>query len=141
MSASGGCAVCADFKRNLVAVDEDETEVPSLSHVSNEVIAGLRTLIKRGKDLMLDPAKPKLFNEGARLMIAAGNTAAKVIDSARKLQSDGMAVIQAMGFIEKAQLFIEWYMSLPPAYRDKVRAGQAKVETDSSRAIPEKTGE
>lgn len=139
MAASEGCAVCNSMRANLVAVDEDEAERPSLSDVSHEVIANLRRLNKRAGDLLKDPTKPKLFVEGAKLAIAAGNTAAKVIESARKLQTDGMSSIRNMSFIERAQLFVDWYLSLPPTYRMKVREAQDKHEGQLSRALPEKS--
>lgn len=136
LDAQGGCAICSEWKKQFVASDEDEAERPSLTDVSHEVIANLRQLNKRAKDLIADPKKPKAFFEGAKLAIAAGNTAAKVLESARKLQTDGLAAIQNMSFIERAELFIAWYAALPPSYRDKVRAGQDQMEKRAAQQLP-----
>ena len=139
IEALGGCAICSELKAQLVASDEDESERPSLTDVSHEVIANLRQLNRRAKDLIADPSKPKTFAEGARLAVATGNTVAKVLESARKLQTDGLAAIQNMSFIERAELFIAWYAALPPGYREKVRAGQDKMEAQAARRLPEAT--
>lgn len=136
IAALGGCALCKDFKSQLIDTEEDAEENPSLSDVSNEVIRSLRVLTKRGKELTADPAKLKLFNEGARLIIAAGNTTAKVLESARKLQTDGLSAIRSMNFLDRAELFISWYMSLPPPYRQKVRLGQEEAEFNGAKALP-----
>jgi hypothetical protein len=136
VAALGGCALCKDFKSQLIDTDEDTEENPSLSDVSNEVIRSLRVLTKRGKELTCDPTKIKAFNEGARLIIAAGNTTAKVLESARKLQTDGLSAIRSMNFLDRAELFISWYMSLPPSYRAKVRLGQDDAESSAAKALP-----
>ena len=136
IDAQGGCALCEPIKANLVASDETEDERPSLSDVSHEIVANLRLLTRRARVLLEDPLKPKLFMEGSRLAIAAGNTAAKVLESARKLQTDGLVAIQNMSFIERAELFIGWYAALPPSYRVKVRLGQDKMEAEAARQLP-----
>ncbi len=136
ISAQGGCASCKDFKAQLITTDEDTEENPALSDVSYEVIGALRTILKRGRELAADPKKPKLFNEGARLIVAAGNTLAKTLEAARKLQTDGLSAIRNMNFVERAELFIGWYMALPPSYRFKLRTQMDEQEGQTAKALP-----
>ena len=136
ISAQGGCALCKDFKSQLVDTDEDADENPALSDVGYETIRALRTILKRGAKLVEDPTKVKLFNEGARLVVAASNTLAKILESARKLQTDGLSAIRNMNFIERAELFIQWYMSLPPSYRQKLRLTMDEHEAGNAKALP-----
>lgn len=136
ISAQGGCAICKDFKSQLVDTAEDSEENPALSDVSYETISALRSVLKRGKQLVADPTKVKLFNEGSRLIVAAANTLAKVLDTSRKLQADGLTAIQRMNFVERAELFIGWYMTLPPSYRLKLRQQMDGQETQVAKALP-----
>ena len=136
LSATAGCEVCRDYKRNLISSEEDTENVPTLSDVSREVVASLRLIIRRGRALLEDTEKPDAFTEGTALTIKAGNTAAKVLESARKLQTDGLAAIRVMSFLDRAELFLGWYADLPPPYRQKVRDGMVKLETEQNKALP-----
>lgn len=133
-----GCAVCRDFKTNLIAVDEDQDEKPSLSEVSHEVIANLRAISRKAKQYL---GNAETFDKGAGLAMKAGNTASKVLEAARKLQTDGVEAIKNMSFLERAELFIGWYAALPPPYRVKVRLGQDQLESKNNLALPEQSGE
>lgn len=127
-----GCDVCRDFKKNLVAVNEDDEEQPSLTVVSQEIIVNLRALSRRAKQLM---ENSETFDKGATLAMKAGNTASKVLEAARKLQTDGLEAIKNMSFLERARLYIGWYASLPGPYRLKVRAGQDKLEAETNKPL------
>lgn len=129
-----GCEVCRAFKVNLVAIDEADEESPSLSAVGHEVIANLRFINKKANDRLRNP---ETFAKGADLALKAGNTMAKVLEAARKLQVDGVDAIKNMSFIERAELFITWYAALPPPYRAKVRLGQDKLEKQNSLPVPQ----
>lgn len=123
LSAPTGCDVCEPVRRNLVVVGEAEEDRPSLSGVGAEIVRMLRDEMSEIRELQRkDKAKaqPRL--------LAAANTVAKVIGEVRKLQDDGKKAIEAMSFAERAQLFIEWYAALPPAYRMNVQEQQAEHE-------------
>ncbi len=135
--AESGCAICEPIKKHLVAVDESEDEKPSLSEVGASVVADLQYARKIASKVMRDPnvSDEDRLNATARLL-KIGNTASKVLEAARKLQSDGLAVIQTMSFIERAKIFIGWYTELPPPYRAQLRDKMQAWEDDVSRALP-----
>lgn len=133
LSSNEGCGICLDFKtRNLVAVDEDDAESPALADVSRETVNALRAQIRRIAKILKDDPD---HDVGTGRLIAAANTVAKVIESARKLQVDGVTAIQNMSFKERAQLFIDWWTALPPAYRDQVRKGMEAFELSNARPL------
>lgn len=130
LTAQTGCAICDPIRRNLVVTEEDDGERPSLAVVGNEVVAGLRAQLKHIKALLkTDPDDPA----GNRL-IAIGNTLAKVLEAARKLQADGKSAVEAMSFQERLELFVGWFAELPPAYRVSLRAKLDEFE--SAKAAP-----
>lgn len=133
IAALGGCAVCADYKRNLVD-DEETQDRPSLHDVAHESIATLRVLIRKAKEDLKSTGKT--FYRGADLAMKAGNVAAKVLDAARKMQADGVSVIRSMSFAEKAELFITWYLDLPPPYRAQLRDQMDKAEARAFKPLP-----
>lgn len=128
--AEQGCALCLDFKKQLVALDENDEEKPSLADVSSDVVNALRVIVRKGRELLRDEES---FDKGTVLTLKAGNTAAKVLEAARKLQTDGLAAIRNMAFVERAELFITWYAALPPVYRMKLRDQLTKHEGETNR--------
>lgn len=137
IAAETGCAICEPLKRHLVAVDETEDDRPSLSEVGSSVVADLQYARRMASKIMRDDtadADTRLAATGRILKI--GNTAAKVLEAARKLQTDGISAIQAMSFAERAKIYVEWYCSLPPAYREQLRRKQTEFEGEIQRALP-----
>lgn len=140
LSAAEGCALCLSVKANLVTTEEDAEEVPSLSDVANQTVSALRSILTRHKGILKDPkALPRHKDASEESVIKLGNTMAKILDSSRKLQEDGVAAIRNMSFVERAELFITWYMSLPATYRSQVQAGMDKFEKASNtpRELPD----
>jgi hypothetical protein len=67
--------------------------------------------------------------------LALGNTLAKVLESARKLQVDAKGAVENMSFQERAELFVGWYVDLPPAYRAAVRERFIQYEAEVSKPV------
>jgi hypothetical protein len=118
LSAIAGCALCDPVRQNLVVVGEQEEERPSLPAVGADLVRALESQIRRVKDLL--KKEPDDLQAAGRL-IALANSAAKVIGEVRKLQDDGKKAIESMSFAERAELFIEWYGGLAPAFRTHLR--------------------
>lgn len=136
--AETGCAICEPIKKHLVAVDENEDEKPSLSEVGSSVVADLQYARRVASKIMRDEtvSVTDRLDATARIL-KIGNTASKVLEAARKLQNDGLAVIQTMSFIERAKIFITWYTELPPPYRVQLRDKMQAWEDDVRKALPE----
>lgn len=118
LDAQTGCAICDPVRKHLVVVGEDEIERPSLSGTGHEVVAALRGQLKEVRErLRIDPTDVRA--EGR--LLAIGNTAAKVLESVRKLQADGVSAVENMSFSERAELFVSWIQELAPAYRAALR--------------------
>lgn len=132
LTATVGCAVCDPMRRNLVVVGEDEDEKPSLSGTASEVVAVLRGRIQSVKQAL--QANPDDLGAEHRAM-ALGNTLAKVLESARKLTQDGLALVENLSFQERKELFVSWYTDLTPAYRNAVREAFAAYETEVSKPV------
>lgn len=135
-----GCAICEDFKqKHLVAVDEDIEAKPSLSEVGTDIVADLqyarRLASKAMRDVTLTTAQR--LDATARIL-KIGNTAAKVLEAARKLQTDGLEAVKNMSFLERAKLYVEWYLGLPPAYKGQLRDQMDKLEARA--ALPAAEG-
>lgn len=128
LSAIAGCALCDPVRQNLVVVGESEAERPSIPDLGSQLVRILREQMKRLEQLLTD--EPDDENAGRRF-VALGNTAAKIIGEVRKLQDDGKKAIEVMSFAEKAELFIDWYGGLAPAFRlhmrDKMTDHEQKV--------------
>jgi len=120
-----GCSICLDWKKNFASDDEDDGEHASLAAVSNEVVAALRGALRA---TMAELRKNALNPDMSARLLKIGNTMSKVLESARKLQDDGLAAVRAMSFAERAELFLGWYGALPPAHRTSVRGSMAQFE-------------
>lgn len=133
LSAIAGCALCDPVRQNLVVVGESEEERPSLPDLGADMVRLLRDQMKRLKDLLKDdPDDPASVSR----LLAAGNTAAKVIGEVRKLQDDGKKAIEAMSFVERAELFIDWVTALPPAYRQSLIERLQQWEKQNAQPVP-----
>lgn len=132
LTATVGCAVCDPMRRNLVVVGEDEEDRPSLSGTASEVVAVLRARVQHTKAAL--QAAPNDLDAERRAM-ALGNTLAKVLEAARKLTQDGLALVENLSFQERKELFVGWYTELAPAYRNAVREAFAQYETDVAKPV------
>lgn len=138
LTATEGCAICFSVKANLVTTEENAEESPALSDVGAETVAALQAILRRHRAVLRDKkstGEAIVLAESA--VVRVSNTLAKVLESARKLQTDGLAAVRNMAFSERAILFADWYQSLPPLYRAKVRAGQEQFEGTVSAPVPE----
>ena len=137
LTAAEGCAVCLPIKPQLITTDEDEDTKPSLSDVGSEAVAGLRRLLRDSRALYADPrleARERLA--AGHLTIKVSNSLSKILEAARKLQTDGLSAIRNMSFLERAELFIGWYTALVPAYRANIRTQMDSFEATTNRALP-----
>lgn len=132
IAATTGCSVCDPLRTLLVVVGESEDDKPSLSGTAADTVSMLRTQMKHCKDQLA--ANPASTVQEARLL-KISNTMAKVLETARKLLADGMAVMETMSFAEKKELFVVWYADLAPAYRTSVREAFAEFEAQIARPV------
>lgn len=136
LTAAEGCAICASVKANLVTTEENTEEYPALSDVSSETVSALQVILKRHRDtLRTKGADAEAIAVAESAVVRVANTLAKVLESARKLQSDGLAAVRNMSFQDRATLFADWYQSLPPLYRKKVRDGMQQFEVTTSAPV------
>lgn len=144
LTSAEGCALCLPIKANLVTTDENSEEYPALSDVGSEVVGTLQTILRvhrailRNRDAELDDRE-----RAETAVIRAANTLAKVLESARKLQVDGLSAVRNMSFQQRADLFAGWYQNLPPNLRKQVREGQEKFElaVNQPAALPAETAQ
>lgn len=142
LTADDGCSICTPIKKHLVQVGEQDDERPSLSEVGSEVVAELRYALRQMKRVTHDEkatSKDRIL--ATAMVLKIGNTAAKVLEAARKLQTDGLAAVRNMSFIERAKLYIEWYTNLPPSYRNSIRDQQERFEAKANKALPAGTAD
>lgn len=138
LTAAEGCAICLSVKANLVTTEENSEEYPALSDVSSETVSALQTILKKHREtLRTKGVDPERLATAESAVVRVANTLAKVLESARKLQSDGLAAVRNMSFQDRATLFADWYQALPPLYRKKVRAGMEQFEGQVSSPMPE----
>lgn len=138
LAAPEGCAICLTVKANLVTTEENAEEYPALSDVSSETVSALQVILKRHRTVLRNKESTEEQVELAETaVVRVSNTIAKMLESARKLQTDGIAVVRNMGFQARAALFADWYQFLPPLYRKKVRAGMEQFEEQVSTPVPE----
>jgi len=138
IAASAGCAICNPIRKHLVVVGEDEDERPSLSVASNEIVAAMRQQLKEVRRATISE-DPKVKGGAEARLIAIANSMSKVLESARKLQVDGISAVENMSFPERAELFISWITDLPPAYRAALREKWDNWETETSAPLSELT--
>lgn len=132
LTAVVGCAVCDPMRRNLVVVGDSEDEKPSLSGTASELVAVLRGRVAVVKQKL--QANPDDADAEHRAL-ALGNTLSKVLESARKLTQDGLALVENLSFQERKELFVTWYTDLTPAYRNAVREAFAQYEAEVSKPV------
>jgi hypothetical protein len=120
--ATEGCGVCNAWRKNLVVLGETEEERPSLASVSNEAVNALRAQLRDYKDRLkvkgLKDDERDALHERQRSVAGA---LSKLLDAARKIQGDGVTAISRMSFKERAELFVDWFMTLPGVYREALR--------------------
>jgi hypothetical protein len=137
LAATSGCAACDPVRRNLVVVGEDESDRPSLAGTAGELVKSLNTQAKHLKQRL----EQNPDDQGAEnRMLKCANTAAKVLESARKLQVDGVAAVENMAFAERAELFITWLTHLPPAYRSALKDRWDAWELETSKPLQLEAG-
>lgn len=138
LTAAEGCAICFSVKANLVTTEENAEDSLALSDVSSETVSALQLILKHHKEVLRRKDASEEDREAAESrVVRVSNTLAKVLESARKLQTDGLAAVRNMAFSERALLFADWYQSLPPLYRKKVRVGMEQFEGTVSAPVPE----
>lgn len=132
INAAKGCAHCDPVRENLVVVGENDEEKPSLSGTATETVRLMRKqLAQVEKDLKGNPTSA---NHEKRL-IALSNGIAKLLETARKLVQDGVSAVENLSFREQAELFVEWFASLAPAYRADVIAKFTTFEQQISKPV------
>jgi hypothetical protein len=137
LSAESGCSLCDPIRKHLVVVGEDEEDRPSLAATGGEIVSALRTRLKIIKRLLKDENDPKALMQLESRLLAVANTAAKMLESARKIQTDGVQAVEQMSFSERAELFIDWVTSLTPAYRKSLRDKWDEWESQVSKPLLE----
>jgi hypothetical protein len=117
-----GCVICAPLRKNLIVLGETEEERPSLAAVSNEAVNALRAQLRDYKARLaakdLPPTDKDRLHDRQR---AVSGALSKLLDAARKIQSDGITAVERMSFKERAELFVSWFCTLPPVYRETLR--------------------
>lgn len=132
INAANGCAICLPMRHNLVVFGEDETEKPSLSGTAQ---LGVEMLNRQMRDVeKLLKANPGSTNAEGRLLKLA-NTAAKLLETSRKLVQDGVSAVETMSFREQCELFVGWFTSLAPAYRADVMTKFAEFEREIAKPV------
>lgn len=142
LSSAESCAICGAMKANLVTTEENTEEYPALSDVSSETVAALQVILKKHRGTLKNTKADAEDLEAAEAaVVRVANTLAKVLESARKLQQDGIAAVRNMSFQDRNVLFATWYQSLPPLYRKKVQDGMAQYELKAAEPLPISAGE
>ncbi len=110
-----GCALCLSVKPHLMPVDAIEDEHVPLAQLAQESASLLRAQLKqlKVKQKAATDYEPVLAKESRE----HSNALAKLLDASRKVVQDGIDAVEVMSFKERADLFKEWFSSLPPAYR------------------------
>lgn len=142
LNSTEGCAICTAMKANLVTTEENIEEYPALSDVSSETVAALQVILKKHRGTLKNTkADAEALELAEAAVVRVANTLAKVLESARKLQQDGIAAVRNMSFQDRNILFATWYQSLPPLYRKKVQDGMAQFELKAAEPLPISAGE
>lgn len=134
LSGDEGCAVCSTIKNNMVCEDDGETE--SLASVAGETVRLMKSQLRQlqAKQTRSPEYDPKLASETR----AHAGALARVLEAARKVIQDGVDAVDAMSLKEKAELLVEWFVSLPPTYRRKIHAELSAHTTELDRTRSEK---
>jgi hypothetical protein len=110
-----GCALCLVVKPHLMPIDAGDEDAVPLSQLAAETAGLLRRQLTQLKVMQkkasgYDAVLAKESREHA-------NALSKLMDTSRKVIQDGADAVDAMSFAEKVELFRDWFVSLPPAYR------------------------
>jgi hypothetical protein len=118
LTSESGCALCLPVKPHLVVTSAVDDDSPPLAVVAAEAVSLLRKQLKQAKALSEQATvyDPILGSETRSIT----NAISKLMDSTRKVVDDGAHAVAAMGFQEKANLFLEWTASLPGPYRRRL---------------------
>lgn len=116
----------------------DEDAVP-LAQLAQETASLLRAQLKqlKVKQKQANGYEADLANESR----AHANALSKLLDASRKVIADGADAVDAMSLQEKTALFLEWFGSMPPAYRRRLHEQMAShapttgIPTDDAIAI------
>jgi hypothetical protein len=120
-----GCGICGTIRKHLILQDTGDEDRPSLTQVSSEMVKMLRDRHRYFATELKDKPGSETLGKG---FIANTNAMTKLLEAARRLQSDGLAAVEAMSWMDRAKLFIQWYASLPPALRGRVREQMGSFE-------------
>lgn len=113
-----GCAICLGVKPHLMPVDAADEDAVPLAQLAGETAGLLRRQLQQ---LKVEQKKSLSYTPGlADESRKHANALAKLLDASRKVIQDGADAVDAMSFQEKAALFLEWFSTLPPAYRRRL---------------------
>lgn len=115
LADEAGCSVCLPIKQHLIPLEAADEDAVPLAVLAQETASLLRAQLKQ-----LKAAQASANGYDATLADesrAHANSLSKLLDSARKLQEDGAAAVEVMSFQEKSALMVEFFDTLPPAYR------------------------
>lgn len=136
LTAESGCATCGPVKANLVDTDEKGDERASLSETAGEAVAALRSMLRSARAVLRDPAAGLIARTSAGDdVVRVANSVAKVVESARKLAVDAASTIAGLSFAERAELFVSWYVELPPGSRRALRSKMDEFESAVLRPV------
>jgi hypothetical protein len=135
LNADSGCALCNPIRKHLVLVGEDEDDRPSLSATGGEIVSALRKRLKAVDGALKHENDQDKIESLERRLIAIGNSASRVLESARKIQVDAVNVMDNMSFAEKAELFVEWVINLTPDYRKAFMVKMNELEIENNKPL------
>lgn len=135
LDSASGCAICTPLRKHIIVLGETEEDKPSLSAVSSEIVSAIRAQLKVIKGQGVANLNAELLKE--KRLMGLANTSAKVLESARKLQQDGISAVENMSFPERCELFIGWITNLAPAYRATIRDKWEQWELETSQPLTE----
>lgn len=124
LTAETGCEVCDPIRRNLVVLGDRPEERVDLGDLSTEALLAARARLKKIRQQM--KANDTRFRSSELHDLL--RTISQLTDSARKIRKEGVSALNAMGFQDRAELFVEWWASLAPVHRDYVKG---KLESAS----------
>ena len=138
--AKEGCGVCNGWRKNLVVLGETEEERPSLATVSNEAVNALRAQLRDYKTRLAGKLEDEERDRLHDRQRAVAGALSKLLDAARKIQGDGLQAIARMSFKERAELFVEWFLTLPAVYREalhkELESAEARLSLPAATETP-----